>query len=311
VAANRRLKAARRGVTISPAAILYQGRFSEAKFPLAVRNTSPEVMALRGTLTPPAGVTAAKTGFVAGGGPGTSGESTMTLKADPPLPAGLLHKASVDWAATFKSEGKKDLKITGRHTIHIEPLNDCPAAPGPISVEGKLDEWPRLPHEVASVKPEYESTWSGPADGSMRFATAYDDEYLYIVLRVTDDEVMNPEGEKYWKSDAIELWFGRAGTGEAKPEKRKVLAMFAEGEVGDLPEGAVAAVSRTTSGYAMEMAIPMDTVKEIAGDDWRRFRLNLCQFDLDADGVTQLWWRESWANKATQYPDSGTFQKKP
>ena len=49
------------------------------------------------------------------------------------------------------------------------------------------------------------STWSGPESGSFRFATAYDDDNLYIAIEATDDKsVFDPHGNLF-RQDALEL----------------------------------------------------------------------------------------------------------
>jgi len=90
-----------------------------------------------------------------------------------------------------------------------------------------------------------------------------------------------------------------------------VIAIAADGSVGELPEGAAAAVAPTADGYAVEIALPAAMAAELAGGDGRRLRVNIAQYDLDADGSTQLWWRASWINSATSYGHSGTFEQRP
>ena len=72
-------------------------------------------------------------------------------------------------------------------------------------------------------------------------------------------------------------------------------------------------IAETTSpetGYAYEVAVPIDLIAEHQGADWDRIRVNVAVDDFDdEDGPrAQLWWQPDWRD-AVNVPGSGTFRR--
>ncbi|MBT3381743.1 MAG: hypothetical protein HN742_20035 [Lentisphaerae bacterium] len=78
-----------------------------------------------------------------------------------------------------------------------------------IAVDGKIGDWEGVPQIVVNARhdvlPPDKAGWLGPEDLSMRVSAAWDEENLYILLRVTDDVHATPKVVGFWKSDAIQL----------------------------------------------------------------------------------------------------------
>ena len=77
----------------------------------------------------------------------------------------------------------------------------------PVTVDGTLDEWDELP--FLCTRPaeiiKQPRTWKGPKDGSFKFAVAYDEEYLYIAARVTDDKIHQRPGDVAWRREHLSI----------------------------------------------------------------------------------------------------------
>ena len=96
-----------------------------------------------------------------------------------------------------------------------------------IRVDGDLSEWAG----VKGVSLDQEkffftgqgmsaSKWRGPQDLSARFKVQWDDEYVYVAVEVTDDNVTEPHGSLVpgtdtgsWDDDGVELMFDNDGCG--------------------------------------------------------------------------------------------------
>lgn len=86
----------------------------------------------------------------------------------------------------------------------------CPRAKGPVTLDGKLDEW----SHVTPIRLDREEqflvgldTWKGPDDCSALVYTMWDDGYFYIAAQVRDDvRSAGVWGEKVNYNDGIEFY---------------------------------------------------------------------------------------------------------
>ena len=87
------------------------------------------------------------------------------------------------------------------NVVHVAPVGEPP--PG---VDGDLSEWAWLIYPLNEPITGREN-WSGVADLSGVWNVAWDEEYLYLALRIRDDQlVQEAEGENLGYGDSVELW---------------------------------------------------------------------------------------------------------
>jgi LCP family protein required for cell wall assembly len=176
----------------------------------------------------------------------------------------------------------------------------------PPNIDGDLAEWTALVYPVN--QPVFgRENWSGPSDLSASWNIAWDDEYLYLAIKVTDDVfVQSASGENLFKGDSLELLI------DVDPGQRTDALTDRDFQLGISPgnlsisppgpteaflwwpqndkgaRGSVIAFARPTStGYAIESAIPWSIfrVTPFAGEG---FAFTLSVSDDDSpDGAEQ------------------------
>ncbi len=84
--------------------------------------------------------------------------------------------------------------------VHSAAINGPPP-----NIDGDLSEWLALVYPVN--QPTFgKENWSGSADASASWNTAWDNEYLYLALKVKDDVfVQEATGENLFRGDSLEL----------------------------------------------------------------------------------------------------------
>ena len=106
-----------------------------------------------------------------------------------------------------------------------------PRATAPIAIDAKHDEpiWKRARPEVintaaAAYRFDYHTPkpapWSDPADLSATWRGAWDDDYLYLAIDVTDDHFTAPHADaNIWNQDGLQFLFDPARTTAEKVGK--------------------------------------------------------------------------------------------
>jgi hypothetical protein len=129
------------------------------------------------------------------------------------------------------------------------------------------------------------------------------------------------DGWKYWEDFALLFVDARASGGKSLESGVFSIAagpqfsdeQAAEYSMGQAPEGVKKASQPTADGFEAEFAIPLAYLNEQQGGDWQRVRLNVGFSDYDTgetrDGVSILYWRPQWTDRARAYPEAGTFVK--
>ncbi|HEX3051468.1 MAG TPA: sugar-binding protein [Aggregatilineaceae bacterium] len=149
------------------------------------------------------------------------------------------------------------------------------------TIDGDLSEYDALP----SYEIPFDRVWEGAADDAAdltsTFKVAYDDEFLYIAMDVTDNTVVSniaPNDIKgHWRSDSVEITVDPLGAGGSENSmttfKTGIFPFDTEGNVqaerdADANQGVIGetapdmkvASARTDTGYVLEVAIPWNAV---------------------------------------------------
>jgi len=199
----------------------------------------------------------------------------------------------------------------------------CVQTAKPVTVDGDLSEWPKLPIVVnASQKNPAE-----PSDLSYRFACSHDDKFFYIAIQTTDAIIKSMPDKDPWFQSSVEVRIDARPSSErlfirGKKEFEDILLVAMspakEGETrlpynaAKLPEGTQAACKITPMGYNTEIAIPFSYLDAKAGKPWKDVRVNIVvnAFHDDYKGAAgeKLWWQPDWRSPDVIW-GSGTFKR--
>lgn len=255
---------------------------------------------------------------------------SLSLRFDGALPTHP-HQAQVAasflWQADFSPAGMEPIRLQESLIIPIVPRLTPARLPAVLTVDASAADWPAgvwydfaaNPHFLKGIE-----TWTGPSDCSYRLGVARDDANLYVIVDVTDDEVVSLPDVPPWNQDGIELRID-----SRPPEVRQVGRLTSERGLtfiasspapagadensylrgaGSLPKGTRHRHLRTATGYTFEVAIPLQAFTDRDGDAWKThgLRLNVAVNDRDGQEQAQLWWQPDWRTTAN-IPASGTF----
>jgi hypothetical protein len=207
--------------------------------------------------------------------------------------------------------GRESIRRVAVFTVG-EGDNKLPQAPGPITIDGQLDDWgtvvkDRVPlatiNDAGQVLAGPKDGWKGPADLSARYHAVWTTQALYLAVAVEDDKVITSSGAKTeWgsvdvsKGDAVEISLdGRAPDMQWQKELNKGCfdVTVCPAEAGKPPAArlnwrtwqtnVVSATSLTPTGYIVETMIPLTLAHYPAGqwEPGRPVKLSLMIFDAD------------------------------
>ena len=78
-----------------------------------------------------------------------------------------------------------------------------------MAVDGQTNDWEGVPEIVVNtpdrIQPPDPAGWRGPEDLSARASLAWDQENLYMLVRVTDDKHVTPNLQAFWNSDSLQV----------------------------------------------------------------------------------------------------------
>ncbi len=214
------------------------------------------------------------------------------------------------WHARTTTPKGKEIQIDGKLALGPAVPRNCPRCTRPVTVDGNLEEWFALPYVVdkpvwGDRADQVLQRWTGPADLSYRVGAAYDANYLYVAVDVTDDKVIALPGKSVWSQDAVMVYLdvspqadgslGKVLELKASPAVEGSGAPFGASNSDKWPKGTRAAVARTPSGYAAEFAVPIDVLDSGQNGSWDRFRLNIGVEDEDgAKKHLRVEWMPQW-----------------
>jgi hypothetical protein len=224
----------------------------------------------------------------------------------------------VNWTAIYEDpRDVQPVRARGTHRIVIDQHFTLHRVKG-IAVDGALADWKEFPFggaEPGQVLDEGGGLWTGPRDGSLRFATGYDDEFLYIAVEAFDDDSRRNPRQGYTRQDSVQIRVDASPDNDGETLHIAAIPGVKNEEAGEraslpkLPDGVTVVSLPADNGHRTEAAIPLTYFTNSQGPNWEKLRVNVGMNDGDADGLVALWWRPSW-NSPADYPASGTFIRK-
>lgn len=279
----------------------------------ANRTALPATCALAFAVTP--GLTVSPSGASVALRPGEHKAVHASVTAVRPSSPSSFTPVAVGWSSRVKPTAEHSYCAEMASAIRILPLRRCREKA--ITVDGILDEWDELPVEVRhpELVLKEAASWTGADDCRFRIGTGHTDGDLVVAVQVIDDEVV-AEKQFEWTQDGIEVFV------DARPRDRQGKQPFLQIAInpGDrsgtawawmpqrLPRGTLVAASRNDSGYTAEVVLSKSYLRDQAGGDWERVRVNVAVNDRDADGQACLWWKPDWRGQRT-YAGSGMFAR--
>lgn len=138
-------------------------------------------------------------------------------------------------------------------------IKSTDAFPGTIIIDGEIDEqWNSIKPASITVKTE------GMCDEGSNLKTLWDNDYIYVLIDVVDS-VLNDASENPWEHDSIEVFIdennGKTAAYESDDAQYRVSFNNLITYNGGDSEGFKALATTTDTGYRVEAAIPMTSIK--------------------------------------------------
>jgi hypothetical protein len=193
-----------------------------------------------------------------------------------------------------------------------------------ITVDGNLNEWTS---EWISLDTKYMTRnpfhYNGKEDFSMQFSTTYDEDYLYVGIKVTDDDWYRDGASTHWNQDVVIVGLDARpsrvseinnGNGRNRDWLSLMLTMNEENALYQspgLPEGIQHKIKIYGHEAHAEMAIPIDYLNKMQKEEWQNVRIGLGYFDFDQGGEERNdhMWFPPW-NAANTIHGSGMLFRK-
>jgi hypothetical protein len=235
---------------------------------------------------------------------------------------------SAKYTITLDDEtATEPLEVTGDFTITVDGVRPIRRAPAPVTVDGNLEEWGRLPLSVEKPEPPT-AKWRSPADASYRMGVSRDDGFLYLAIQTRDNKAFLDGALPPHQQDSVEFRIDA----RPDPERSRGRALWNYTDHGMVsvappaaPDGEMAVyirpatlagvarvkAVRNAKGIAAEVAVPAAWLDEQQGTSWTAVRINACMHDADSKTPRkhkQLWWRPDW-RFPRNVEGSGTFLK--
>lgn len=205
--------------------------------------------------------------------------------------------------------GKSDFYVP--FEFNVAPLRkyELKKTNDPIKADGSLNDWSSLPHTLATTEP-----------GS-KFGIAYDAKNVYLGIQVNDSELVNAASGTTFNQDFAGFvldaqpmaksvsekgadWFKNSLYFIASPEDES--GKSSVWDLGENEKQLTWKCVKNKSGYAFEIAIPLEYVKNLQGDQWQNVRVNVVVQDKDAKSSERVMWQPNWRER-DNIPGSGMF----
>ena len=191
-----------------------------------------------------------------------------------------------------------------------------------VKLDGNLKEWKNADWIAVENVEGAPFDFDGTDDLSLKFATAYDAENLYVAVDLIDNNFMISEEGSHWNQDGIILGLDArpkhqsafsAGQGRGRDWLAYLRTFKKENPVygeNRLPTNVSTEVKMTETGATMEIAIPLEYINKVSGGNWSSVRFGLGYYDYDTqdENATIHFWFPAW-NGADDIPGSGILFK--
>jgi hypothetical protein len=235
-----------------------------------------------------------------------------------------LNPIEIRTEVTYEKEDRPDVVM--QQTLYYLPQYEFEVinAKKKITVDGNLNEWTS---EWISMDTKYMTRnpfhYKGKQDFSMQFATAYDENYIYVGVKVTDDDWYQNGASAHWTQDVIIVGLDARplsiseknnGYGRNREWLSLLLTMNEEKalyESNDLPEGILHKVNVNGQTATAEMAIPISYLNKMQQQDWKNVRIGIGYYDFDEGGEERNdhMWFPAWTTGETIHGSGMMFKK--
>ncbi|MBC7390451.1 MAG: T9SS type A sorting domain-containing protein, partial [Opitutaceae bacterium] len=174
-------------------------------------------------------------------------------------------------------------------------------------VDGIVDDvWNKV--ETLNISKEIIPSITGPADLSGNYKTMWDNNYIYVLVNVTDDIKINDSGNEYFRDDAVELFFDIGNDKSSTYGSNDIQYTFRwndktvyAGPAGRSSTNVEFQMVGTSTGYTLEVKIPWSTIQGTpAGDQLLGFDVQINDDDNGGDRDSKLAWAapsdDAWQN---------------
>ena len=249
---------------------------------------------------------------------------SMTISNIKGLDIAALKPIELRTEVTYHKENQPDVVMN--QTIYYLPQYkfESEAQENKIMVDGKLDDWNT---EWIEVDDRYMSRnpfhHSGKNDFSLKFTTAYDDDYFYIAAKLKDDDWYHNSESAHWIQDVLIVGLDARpariseknnGYGRNSEWISLLLTMNEENslyESKDLPEGILHNITLDGQTATAEMAIPISYLNKMQKEEWQNVRIGIGYYDFDKGGEERNdhMWFPAWTTAQTIHGSGMIFKK--
>ncbi|MGB0178215.1 MAG: sugar-binding protein, partial [Owenweeksia sp.] len=211
----------------------------------------------------------------------------------------------------LKSENEP-AKLSYPYRFNLKPIpyRKLEKTTSPKTIDGQLNDWKDLRYSFERDNGQVK----------VQFDVSYDEQFLYMAARVTDDVVVSTGEGAAWVQDNIAFGFNAEKSSRSamsvgrhwyQYEFLQLITPEYEG-VGsvlyrDMPEGSLVKCIKTSTGYDAEIAVPLSYIEEKQGKNWKSIRVNIGLDDRDeGPDVNRYSWQPLWRN-ADNVVGSGLF----
>ena len=238
---------------------------------------------------------------------GETVDRAMRVRFAEKLPFDTLRRATfVARMEAQVDEGERPLMAEREIPIIIDRRYACPRSQEPIAVDGRLEDWPSEPYSTskAPLVTGAAEKWQGPNDASLQLTARHDDDHVVLQVRVTDERVIAGEDRVSLRFDARNAGWRRSDPRLRRqafhvtvpaPGSEEPSPLEADTNWNRRPTTEATAAGRlTSSGYDLEIALPVAKFDRNQGGDWKDFQMSAVLRDADetnADDACEVIWR--------------------